>query len=119
MRYGRMVVRAEGDGRVERVVHAAVDRNWRVIPGTEEHVEADTLCVGYGFVPSVELLRLAGCDFRYDEDLGGPVVVVDEWLRTTAQASPPPATARGSPARWSPSTRAASPRSAPRSTSRR
>ena len=84
MRYGRIVVRAEGDGRVERVVHAAVDRSWRVIPGTEEHVEADTLCVGYGFVPSVELLRLAGCDFRYDEDLGGPVVVVDEWQRTTA-----------------------------------
>ena len=36
MRYGRIVVRAEGDGRVERVVHAAVDRDWRVIPGTEE-----------------------------------------------------------------------------------
>jgi pyruvate/2-oxoglutarate dehydrogenase complex dihydrolipoamide dehydrogenase (E3) component len=45
-------------------------------------VEADTLCIGYGFVPSVELLRLAGCAFRYDEDLGGPVVVVDEWQRT-------------------------------------
>ncbi len=86
MRYGRIVVRAEGDGRVERVVHADVDRSWRVIPGTEEHVEADTLCVGYGFVPSIELLRLAGCDFRYDEDLGGPVVVVDEWHRTTVPA---------------------------------
>ena len=84
LRYGRIVVRAEGDGRVERVVHAAVDRDWRVVPGTEERVEADTLCVGYGFVPSVELLRLAGCDLRYDEDLGGPVAVVDEWLRTTA-----------------------------------
>ena len=85
MRYGRMVVRAEGDGKVECVVHAAVDRDWRVIPGTEEQIEADTLCMGYGFIPSVELLRLAGCDFRYDEDLGGPVVIVDEWLRTTAR----------------------------------
>ena len=83
LRYGRIVVRAEGEGRVERVVHAAVDRDWRVVPGTEEQLEADTLCVGYGFVPSVELLRLAGCSFRYEEDLGGPVVVVDEWLRTT------------------------------------
>ena len=27
--------------------------------GTEQVVEADTLCVGYGFFPSVELLRLA------------------------------------------------------------
>jgi NADPH-dependent 2,4-dienoyl-CoA reductase/sulfur reductase-like enzyme len=84
MRYGRIVVRAEGEDRVERVVHAAIDRDWRVIPGTEERLDADTLCVGYGFIPSVELLRLAGCEFRYEEDLGGPVVVVDEWLRTTA-----------------------------------
>jgi NADPH-dependent 2,4-dienoyl-CoA reductase/sulfur reductase-like enzyme len=83
MRYSRMVVRAEGKERLEVVVHAAVDRDWRVVPGTEERVAADTLCVGYGFFPAVELLRLAGCDFTYDEDLGGPVVVVDEWLRTT------------------------------------
>jgi sarcosine oxidase alpha subunit family protein len=46
-------------------------------------VRADTLCVGYGFFPSVELLRLAGCDFAYDEDLGGPVVARDTWLRTS------------------------------------
>ena len=29
LRYRRIVVRAEGDGRVEHVVHAAVDRDWR------------------------------------------------------------------------------------------
>ena len=46
-------------------------------------MRADTLCVGYGFFPSTELLRLAGCTFAYDENLGGPVVVRDEWLRTT------------------------------------
>lgn len=83
-RYRRIVVRAEGAGRVEAVVHAAVDAAWRVLPGTEERVAADTLCLGYGFVPSVELLRLAGCAFDYDEDRGGPVVAVDEWQRTTA-----------------------------------
>lgn len=79
----RIVVRAEGDERVERVVHAAADADWRPVPGTEEEVQADTLCVGYGFFPSVEMLRLAGCDFAYDEDLGGPVVVRDAWLRTS------------------------------------
>jgi len=84
MRYARIVVRAEGEGRLERVVHAAVDREWRPVRGTEETIEADALCVGYGFVPSVELLRLAGCDFAYAEDLGGPVVVLDRWRRTTA-----------------------------------
>lgn len=83
LRYGRIVVRAEGDGCLEAVVHAACDREWRPIPGTEERVEVDTLCLGYGFFPSVELIRLAGCDFRYDEELGGPVVAVDEWMRTS------------------------------------
>jgi thioredoxin reductase len=84
LRYRRIVVRAEGDGRVEQVTHAAVDRAWRPLPDSEETVAADALCVGYGFFPSVELLRLAGCELRYDENLGGPVAVRDEWLRTTA-----------------------------------
>lgn len=85
LRYARAVVRAEGEDRVEAVVHAAVDADWRVIPGTEERLDADTLCVGYGFVPSTELLRLAGCRFTYDEDLGGLVVEVDAWQRTSAE----------------------------------
>ncbi len=83
LRYRRIVVRAEGDGRVESVTHARVDEDWRVLAGTEETVDADTLCVGYGFTPSVELARLAGCQVGDDEDRGGPVVVVDEWMRTT------------------------------------
>jgi D-hydroxyproline dehydrogenase subunit alpha len=84
MRHRRIVVAAEGDGRVEAVVHAAVDRSWRVIAGTQERIAADTLCVGYGFVPSVELLRLAGATFADDDDRGGPVALVDEWMRTSA-----------------------------------
>jgi len=83
LRYRRIVVRAEGRDRVEAVVHAAVDADWRVRPGSEERVELDALCIGYGFFPSIELFRVAGCDLRYDEDLGGPVVVVDGWQRTS------------------------------------
>jgi NADPH-dependent 2,4-dienoyl-CoA reductase/sulfur reductase-like enzyme len=83
LRYRRIIVRAEGDGRVEAVTHARVDADWRVIPGTERSLTADTLCVGYGFVPSLELARLAGCAFGYDEDRGGPTVSVDEWMRTS------------------------------------
>lgn len=83
LRYGRIVVRAEGNGRVERVVHAAVDADWRVVPGTEQSVEVDVLCLGYGFVPSLELMRLVGCTFDYAEDLGGHVVRRDDWMRTT------------------------------------
>ncbi len=83
LRYRRIVMRAEGDGRVESVTHARVDADWRVVAGSEETVAADTLCLGYGFTPSVELARLAGCRFGYDENRGGPVVIVDDWMRTT------------------------------------
>ena len=85
LRYRRIVVAAEGSERVETVVHAAVDSDWRVIHGTEERVTADTLCLGYGFAPSVELLRLAGCKLTDDEDRGGPTVIVDEWMRTSVE----------------------------------
>jgi thioredoxin reductase len=83
LRYRRIVVRAEGAERVEAVVHARVDADWRVIPGSEARVAADALCVGYGFFPSVELPRLAGCELGYDENAGGPIVVRDPWMRTT------------------------------------
>ncbi len=82
--YRRIVVRAEGHERVERVIHAAVDSDWNPIPGTEKSIEADALCLGYGFVPSIETLRLFGCEFTVNEDLGGPCVVIDEECRTTA-----------------------------------
>jgi NADPH-dependent 2,4-dienoyl-CoA reductase/sulfur reductase-like enzyme len=85
VRYGRIVVRAEGGDRVERVVHAAVDRDWQVIPGSELTVEADVLCIGYGFVPSLELLRLVGCSTVFDDDLGGRVVQKDDWGRTSTE----------------------------------
>jgi thioredoxin reductase len=83
LRYRRIVTRAEGGGRVESVTHAAVDADWRVLPGTEQTVACDTLCLGYGFTPSIELARLAGCAFGSDEDRGGPVIEVDEWMRTS------------------------------------
>lgn len=83
LRYRRIVVRADGDGRVEQVTHAAVDAGWRPIPGSEETEACDVLGLGYGFVPSIELLRLAGCAMDFDEQLGGYVVRRDDWLKTT------------------------------------
>ena len=81
--YAHMVVRAEGEGEVQRAVIAKVDHDWRPIPGTERVLEVDTVCIGYGFFPSVELSRLCGCEHVYDENLGGHIPVRDEWMRTT------------------------------------
>jgi thioredoxin reductase len=83
LRYSSMIVRADGDGQVQRAVVARVDRDWRVVPGTETEMAVDTICLGYGFQASSELSRLCGCRQRYDEDNGGYVPVRDEWMRTS------------------------------------
>ena len=82
-RYGQLVVRAEGAARLERAVVARVDATWRCVPGSEETLEVDCLCLGYGFRPSSELSLLGGCQHKYDATVGGGVPVHDEWQRTT------------------------------------
>jgi hypothetical protein len=69
--YSTTIVRIEGENEVQRAVLARVDRNWRVIPGSERTVEVDTVVLGYGLESSSELSRLIGCKLRYDRQLGG------------------------------------------------
>ena len=42
-------------------VAVRVDRDWRPIAETERHFDVDTVCIGYGFLPSLEIPRLLGC----------------------------------------------------------
>ena len=84
--YGRIIIRAEGKGRLESVTHAKADKDWNPIPGTEVTEACDALCVGYGFFPSHELFRLVDCSFEYDENKGGFAVRKDEWGATSVDA---------------------------------
>jgi thioredoxin reductase len=68
-----ILVRIEGEQEVERAVVARADTHWRPVPGGERAFEVDTVCIGYGLLPSVELARIFGCAFRYDP-------VADAWL---------------------------------------
>jgi NADPH-dependent 2,4-dienoyl-CoA reductase/sulfur reductase-like enzyme len=83
--YSHLILRAEAGagGEVERAVVARVGDDWRPIAGTERTFDVDTICVGYGFFPSVELSRLCGCEHAYDENLGGYVPVRDADLRSS------------------------------------
>jgi NAD(P)H-nitrite reductase large subunit len=73
-------VRAEGEGRVEQVSIRRVDGT----PSDVESVAVDTLCLGYGFSPAVQLSRQAGCDHVYQLQQGGHVPVRDAWLQTSS-----------------------------------
>jgi NAD(P)H-nitrite reductase large subunit len=70
---GHIVRQALGTSELTRAVVSACDDAWRPIVGTEQGFEVDALVVGYGFVPSVELARLAGAELRYAAE-------VDAWL---------------------------------------
>jgi NADPH-dependent 2,4-dienoyl-CoA reductase/sulfur reductase-like enzyme len=82
-RFGQTVVRAEGDEALENVVIARLDGQGNPLSGTEGTFEVDTLCLGFGFVPNVELTQLAGCEHRFDRRRGGWAPTVDERLETT------------------------------------
>ena len=62
-----LLIRVEGRGQVESASIVAVDARGRPRTGSERRFEVDTVCVGYGLVPSVELLQILGCALRYDE----------------------------------------------------
>lgn len=81
--YSHTILRAEGEREVERAIITRVDRSWRPIPGTEQRLDVDTVCIGYGLFPSTELSRLSNCQMVYEEDLGGHVPTRDDNLRTS------------------------------------
>jgi hypothetical protein len=84
--FSHVISRAEGTKQVERVSLSAVDGNWRPRAAGERTFECDTLAVGYGFVPSSELARQAGCAFRFDGPSGGFVVESDACMRSSLES---------------------------------
>ena len=60
-----------------------MDKDWRAIDKTRRILKVDTICLGYGLVPSVELTRLVGCQHRYAPDLGGWIPARNEDMETS------------------------------------
>jgi thioredoxin reductase len=85
IRFGTLVLRAEGDEAVQRVTLCNADHDWQAVPGTERTVDADTLVVGFGLLASSELARQAGCVSEWKPAEGGWVVQHDEGMRTSVE----------------------------------
>jgi thioredoxin reductase len=85
MLFGRSVVRAEGDERVERAVVARVDVDGRAVPGSERTFEVDAVCVGFGFLPSNELARTLGVEHVFDPVHGQLAAVRNAAGRTSVE----------------------------------
>jgi hypothetical protein len=63
--WGHVLVRAEGDGRVESATIARCGPDWAPTGG-ERTFAVDAVCTAYGFLPSVDLARALGCELRGD-----------------------------------------------------
>jgi NADPH-dependent 2,4-dienoyl-CoA reductase/sulfur reductase-like enzyme len=74
--WGHVLVRPDGDGRVQRATIARAGADWAPT-GDERSFEVDAVCTAYGFTPSVELARALGCE------LDGERVAHDADMATT------------------------------------
>lgn len=75
------IVRAEGEDCVSGAVIAAVDDQFQPIPGTEKHLDVDTICLAVGLSPMSQVLRMSGCEI--EDTPGGLIPKTNEYGETT------------------------------------
>lgn len=71
---GYTVIRAEGEGRVERVTLARVGPDGTPVAGSERGFRVDAVCLGFGFLSGNEIARLIGVEHDIDPASGSYVV---------------------------------------------
>jgi D-hydroxyproline dehydrogenase subunit alpha len=80
------VVRADGGDVVRSLTTADLGRDGRAIPGRERRWDVDVVCVGYGFLSSVELVAQAGARLRFEPSFDAWVPERDDDMRTSLEA---------------------------------
>ncbi|HLR67084.1 NAD(P)/FAD-dependent oxidoreductase [Virgibacillus alimentarius] len=79
----KAVIEIYGENQVEGVTLATINSKGDVVPGTEENIAADFVCIAGGLYPLAELAAIAGCPFYLVEELGGYVPLHSEEMETT------------------------------------
>lgn len=77
------IAAAYGSDRVESAVIAQLDDRWNKIPGTEQELEVDVICLAVGLSPLTELFWQANADMVYAPELGGHVPLRNDQLETS------------------------------------
>jgi NADPH-dependent 2,4-dienoyl-CoA reductase/sulfur reductase-like enzyme len=77
LRFGTVVKEAKGLAGVQGATLSGIDARGNPVAGKDERVDANVVCVGYGFLPSNELARTLGCAHR------GSVAVRDDMGRSS------------------------------------
>jgi len=79
----KAVTEIHGDDIVQGVTVATITPDGEIVPGTEELIEVDFVCIAGGLYPLAELAALAGCPFYHIPELGGHVPLHNEKMETT------------------------------------
>jgi thioredoxin reductase len=80
---GHTIVSAQGTSEVEQAVVARLDGRSRPVSGTERTWFVDSICLGFGFLPSTELAKVCGCRLDYVAAWGCYAPRVDRWMEST------------------------------------
>jgi glycine/D-amino acid oxidase-like deaminating enzyme len=65
--WSHTVIQSNGEERLSQVVYAPISSTGQVSQEKTCTVAADTLCLGYGFIPSTELARALGCEHIFTD----------------------------------------------------
>ena len=74
---GRAVIAAHGTDAVSSVTVARLDAQGRPLAAGRREIAVDAVCVGWGFVPAIELARVLGCAETRDVTRPVSTVAVD------------------------------------------
>jgi len=83
--YNYAIVGAFGKDHVEKAQIARLDEQGAPIPGTERQFDVDSVCLGYGLLPSFQLAAAFGCQLRFDQNLGWYAPQHDASMETTQE----------------------------------
>ncbi len=77
------VVSAFGSEQLEKIVFAEIDEKMNPLPGSEQELDVDVLCLAVGLAPLTEILFQAGCQMAYVPELGGHVPLRSDTFETS------------------------------------
>lgn len=72
-----------GEDHVEAAIVVELDENWQEIPGSEETIACDTVCLAVGLTPSTRLLSQIGVRMSTVAEAGGFIALHDELMQTS------------------------------------
>ena len=78
----KAVKQINGTDKVESVTMVDVTMDGDIIRNTEIEVPVDFVCIAGGLYPLSELASVAGCPFKFREELGGHVPIHNETMET-------------------------------------